>query len=51
MSVEENKAIVRRWIGNFWNKDIPDSIDELCGTNFVLHDAPPSVASDFTGMK
>lgn len=51
MLTEENKAIVRRWIEDFWNKDSPDSIDELCATNFVLHGAPPGVAADFEGMK
>lgn len=51
MSTEENKAIVRRWIEDFWNKDSPDSIDKLCTTNFVLHGAPPGVAPEFEGMK
>jgi predicted ester cyclase len=51
MSAEENKAIVRRWFEDFWNKDSPAAIDELCATNLVLHGAPPGVAPDFEGMK
>lgn len=51
MSTEENKAVVRRWNEDFWNKDNPDAIEELCATNYVLHGAPPGVAPGFEGMK
>lgn len=51
MSAEENKAVVRRWIEDFWNKDSPDLIEDLCATNYVVHGAPPGVAPDFEGMK
>jgi steroid delta-isomerase-like uncharacterized protein len=37
MSVEENKAIVKRWNEEIWNKGNLDIIDELGDVNYVNH--------------
>jgi predicted ester cyclase len=37
MSVEENKAIARRWNDELFNKGNPDIIDELADANYVMH--------------
>jgi len=36
MSVEENKAIVQRYVEEPWNKGNVAILDELCGPNFSL---------------
>ncbi len=51
MSVEENKAIARRWNDEIWNKGNLAAIDELMATNFTWRSAPPGVASDMEGFK
>jgi len=38
MSVEENKAVVRRNIEEVWNRGNLSVIDEIVAENFVLHD-------------
>ena len=40
MSVEENKAIVRRYLEEVLNQGRLAAIDELVAPNFVLHDNP-----------
>jgi steroid delta-isomerase-like uncharacterized protein len=35
---EENKAIMRRWVEEIWNKGNLDVIDEIVGVDFVRHD-------------
>lgn len=42
MSLDENKAIVRRIIEEGWNKGDLDVIDELLAINFVDHNIPPA---------
>ncbi len=51
MSVEENKAIERRFIKEVVNKGDLAVLDELLATNFVDHSAPPGVAPDREGYK
>ncbi len=51
MSLEENKAIERRFIEEVVNKGELAVIDELCAANFVDHSAPPGVAPDREGYK
>jgi steroid delta-isomerase-like uncharacterized protein len=36
MSVEENKAIVQRYVEEPWNKGNVDALDELCGPTFNI---------------
>ncbi len=38
MSVEENKAIIRRSVEEFWNKGNIAAIDEFYASNYVGHD-------------
>ncbi len=38
MSIEENKAIVRRFVEEVWNKGDLTVIDDLFATNYVNHD-------------
>ena len=51
MSVEENKAIERRFFEEVVNKGNLAVIDELVAANFVDHSAPPGVAPDREGYK
>ena len=51
MSIEENKAIVRRWNDEIYDKGNLAAIDELFATNFVWHFAPPGVTPDLKGYK
>ena len=37
MSIEQNKAIVNRWVEEFWNQKNPALIDELLSPNYILH--------------
>lgn len=37
MSLEENKAIVRRWIEESWNQGCIDLVDEIIAPDFVSH--------------
>jgi steroid delta-isomerase-like uncharacterized protein len=51
MSVEENKAIVRRWNDQIWSNRSLAAIDELLATDFVWYYPPPGVAPDREGYK
>jgi steroid delta-isomerase-like uncharacterized protein len=37
MSVEENKALVRRFIREIFEEGRPDAVDELCADDFIGH--------------
>lgn len=37
MSVEQNKALIRRWYDEIWNKQNLEVIDELAAPDFVSH--------------
>lgn len=39
MSTEENKAIVSRWVEEFWNQKNPALIDEILSPNYILHNS------------
>ena len=39
MSTEENKAIIRRHVDEFWNQGKLDVADELHATDYVFHDS------------
>jgi len=51
MSVEENKAIARRWNKEIWSKGNMAAVDELMAADFVWLNAPPGVASEREGFK
>jgi steroid delta-isomerase-like uncharacterized protein len=51
MSLEQNKALVRRWLEEVWGRGDADTVDELSGDGFVWHWAPPGVATDREGYK
>jgi steroid delta-isomerase-like uncharacterized protein len=51
MSTEQNKANVRRFFEEVWNKGNLDVIDELVAANHVDHDAPPGIAPGSEGQK
>ena len=46
MSIEQNKALARRWSEEVWGKGNLATIDELFATNFVFNYAPPGVSPD-----
>jgi len=45
VSIEENKAVARRWMEEIWQKASPAAVDELLATNFVFNYAPQGVKS------
>jgi len=51
MSVEQNKALARRWLEEVWGKGSEAAVDEIAGDDFVWHWAPPGVGSDRAGYK
>ena len=51
MSIEENKAIARRWNEEIWDKGNLAAIDELLAPDFVFNYAPPGAAPDREGYK
>jgi steroid delta-isomerase-like uncharacterized protein len=51
MSLEENKALARRWNEEIWSKGNIAAIDELMATNFVWHTHFPGIAPDREGFK
>jgi len=51
MSVEQNKALGRRWVEEIWGKGNLAVIDEIYATNFIWNWAPPGVTPDREGYK
>jgi len=51
MTVEENKALVRRWNDEIWCKGNVDAADEFMSTNYVFNWAAPGMTSDRDGYK
>ncbi len=51
MSVEQNKAIDRRWFEEVWNKGSVASYEELASPDLVAHNTPPGITGDFEGIK
>ncbi len=39
MSIEENKAIVHRFVRDLWNAENPDVFDELVAADFISHNS------------
>ncbi len=48
MSLEENKAIVRRVFEEVWNQEELDVVDEIFDTNIILHEP---VSGDVQGLE
>jgi steroid delta-isomerase-like uncharacterized protein len=51
MSIEENKALARRWSDEIWGKGSLAAMDELLATNFVFNYPSHGVAHDREGYK
>jgi steroid delta-isomerase-like uncharacterized protein len=49
--VEENKAVIRRYVEEVQNSKNWDVYDELTAEDFVNHSAPPGVPGDRDGQK
>lgn len=51
MTVEENKAIARRWMEEIWQEASAAAVDELLAPDFVFHYAPPGAEPDREAYK
>ncbi len=51
MSIEANKALVRRWYDEFWCKGNADAADELVDPDFVDREALPGSQPGIAGLK
>ena len=51
MSIEENKAVIRRFVQQYKNEHDPTVIDELFSQNFVTHFRLPNVTPDLRGFR
>ncbi len=51
MSLDENKALARRWMEEIWRKGNLSLVDEFLATNFVFNYAPPGVTPDKEAYK
>ncbi len=51
MSVEKNRALVRRYIEEVYNKGNVAVIDKVLAPNFVHHNLPPGVTPDLEDYK
>ena len=51
MSVEQNKAIARRWMDEAWQKASPSSMDELLAPNFVFNYPMSGAKPNLEGYK
>ena len=51
MSIEENKAIVRRWLEECYNEGHVAVADELIAANYVNHSAPHGQTPGLQGEK
>ena len=51
MSVEENKALLRRYVEEVLNKRNVDAVDKFFAINCVDHTAPPGTPPGVSGIK
>ena len=51
MSIEQTKAIARRWMDEVWQNASEAAIDELLADNFVFNYPSPGANSDREGYK
>jgi steroid delta-isomerase-like uncharacterized protein len=48
---EENKALLRRYFEEAWNKHNPDAVEGFYAPDLVNHSAPPGMPNDRAGLK
>ena len=51
MSLDENRALTRRWMEEIWHKGNLSVLDDFLDTNFVFNYAPPGVAPNKEAYK
>jgi steroid delta-isomerase-like uncharacterized protein len=51
MTIEENKALVRRFVDEVQSAGNIDAIDDLCSPEFVNHSAPSGMPPNREGVK
>ena len=51
MSLDENKALARRWVEEIWHKGNLSVLDDFLATNFVFNYAPPGVEPNKAAYK
>jgi len=51
MSAEQNKAAIRRYFEEVWNKGNMNAVDEVVGADLVDHSAPPGLPPGSEGHK
>lgn len=51
MSVEQTRAIARRWMEDVWQKASPSAMDELLAPDFTFNYAAPGMNPDRKGYK
>jgi len=51
MTTEENKAVIRRLVKEYWNKGNVDVLDDVFAPDFLDHHAPPGLAPGREGLK
>jgi predicted ester cyclase len=51
VSLEDNKALVHRFVDEVQSGGNTDLIDEICSPEFVNHSAPPDLPADREGIK
>ncbi len=51
MSLEENKAIIRRVVEEMWNNENLEVIDELWAPNFVKHTSSGEIQEGIDGLR
>lgn len=50
-SVEENRALVRRFVEELWHEKNYNVVDRLCAPDFVAHDLPAGMSGNREGYK
>ena len=51
MSLDQNKALIRRFNDEAWNKGNLAVVDELFASNWVSHNAPPGMPPRRAGLR
>ena len=51
MSIAENKALIRRYFEEVWNKGNLDAVDKFYALDGIDHNAPPGSPPGFDFMK
>ncbi len=51
LSIEENKAVSRRYMEEIINTKNPTAIDEICSPGYIDHDPFPGIPPNLDGLK